>query len=64
MAEDCLLSAYYMPGSVLITLYTLNPLVLTTNQELDTIIHPILQMEKLRHGEVVYLSQGHKASKW
>lgn len=45
MAEDCLLSAYYMLGSVLITLYTLNPLVLTTNQELDTIIHPILQME-------------------
>lgn len=57
MAEDCLLSAYYMPGSVLITLYTLNPLVLTTNQELDTIIHPILQMEKLRHGRLCILAK-------
>lgn len=53
-----------MPGNVLITLYTVNPLVLTTNQELGTIIHPILQIEKLRHGELVYLIQDNKASKW
>lgn len=48
----------YVPGIVLRTLH-----VLIHINDTGAVAIPILQMKKLRHGEVKYLAPGHIASK-
>lgn len=56
------MSTHYMPGIILSFSHLMNYLPFKTN--LQTTISPILQVKKLRQGEVKWLAQGHTARKW
>jgi len=55
-----LLSIFYIPWAALTTCY----LFPTTANSIGSIIHPILQMRKLRNSEIKKLAQGYSSIKW
>ena len=51
--KSCLLSSYYLSGTVLFSLHTLSHVVLMTTCDIGTIIMPALQIRKLKLREII-----------